>query len=289
MKIKDYKIGITSINNLGLLKKEIKELEDQNKLNQWMIDNYFDYDFKPEDTYKSIVIMALELPVVAFEVEKRGSMHNVIMPSGYYSGGRLEEFNKDIDEYFNLKDIKYKAAHLPAKLLAARTGVSKYGRNNIAYVDDLGSYVKLSVFYTDYEVKEDKWLDIEWMDECKECSICLSSCPTKAIREDDYLINASKCMTFINELEGDFPDWYDTRYHTSFIGCMHCQEKCPMNKPIKDLKVFISIKEESILDFIDNENYDFLKEESKAIVDRFEYSDYYEIFKRNLIAAYNNL
>ena len=45
--------------------------------------------------------------------------------------------------------FKVARARIPVKLLAVRTGLAQYGRNNIAYVRNLGSFVRLDAFCTD--------------------------------------------------------------------------------------------------------------------------------------------
>ncbi len=45
--------------------------------------------------------------------------------------------------------IEVARARIPVKLLAVRTGLAQYGRNNIAYVRNMGSLVRLDAFCTD--------------------------------------------------------------------------------------------------------------------------------------------
>jgi len=37
-------------------------------------------------------------------------------------------------------------------------------------------------------------------------------------------------LTFFNEKSGDFPEWVDPSWHNCLIGCMICQDICPVNK-----------------------------------------------------------
>jgi epoxyqueuosine reductase len=44
------------------------------------------------------------------------------------------------------------------------------------------------------------------------------------------LIHAERCITFLNEGNGEFPEWVDPAWHNSLVGCMKCQLVCPVNK-----------------------------------------------------------
>ncbi len=44
------------------------------------------------------------------------------------------------------------------------------------------------------------------------------------------MIAAERCLTYLNEHEGDWPDWLDPTAHNCLVGCMRCQLVCPANK-----------------------------------------------------------
>ena len=48
----------------------------------------------------------------------------------------------------------------------------------------------------------------------------MNKCPTKAIRQDRFLISAEQCLTFFNEKPDDFPEWVNPVWHNCLIGCM---------------------------------------------------------------------
>jgi len=117
------------------------------------------------------------------------------------------------------------------KMLAVHCGLGKYGRNNIFYSYDFGSYAKIYTFLTDLPCAEDApWFPIERMDSCETCKACVAACPTKAIDESRRIINADVCLTAFNERDGDFPEWLDKDSHNCLIGCIECQDCCPNNK-----------------------------------------------------------
>ena len=150
-----------------------------------------------------------------------------------------------------IKESGYKierSTKLHLKLLAVRSGLGKYGRNNICYVDEMGSLITLYAFFTDFQFEVDNWTEIQMMDFCKSCTICVNNCPTHAIPtspEENFVIKAGKCITLYNEIDGEFPQWIDLGAHNALEGCMRCQLTCPGNsKSIKLTERFEDVTEE---------------------------------------------
>ncbi len=113
---------------MGKLKSEILKLKDTNKLNDWIYDNYLQFDFENLEGYKSIMISAMKLPVVIVTVEKNKETKKVMIPSAYYSGGKVKGYNLNIEKMFAQHNTRDKPVHLPCKLLLARTGLGSYER-----------------------------------------------------------------------------------------------------------------------------------------------------------------
>lgn len=130
------------------------------------------------------------------------------------------------DNQYRVENAKM---HVLLKRLAIRTGLGKYGRNNLCYLEEMGSFLKLFAFFTDFSFDEDNWKDAEMMDSCTNCKVCLRQCPTGGISEDNFVINVEKCIPLYNEIPGEFPDWIDPNSHNSLMGCMSCQLPCPAN------------------------------------------------------------
>ncbi len=131
---------------------------------------------------------------------------------------------------------KYRVAQvlLPKKLLAVRSGLGFYGRNNLCYVEGMGSFHQLAAFYTEVPCSESRWQESRLMERCKDCWACLRNCPTGAISTDRFLLHAEHCITFYNERSGNFPGWIEPRWHNCLVGCLHCQSVCPENKDFLD-------------------------------------------------------
>jgi len=118
----------------------------------------------------------------------------------------------------------------PLKTLAAGAGLARFGRNNIAYVPELGSYLMLAACATDAPPPPDApWGEPLQLARCERCSACMRACPSGAIRADRFLLQTDRCLTCANEDEAPLPDWVDPAWHHAAVGCLRCQQSCPEN------------------------------------------------------------
>ncbi len=137
-----------------------------------------------------------------------------------------------LSDILKTKGFNLYSAELPEKLLAVRSGLAQYGKNNITYIEGTGSFHRLRAFLSDLPDIEDSWLGLQSMELCNKCSACINKCPTGAIAPHRFLIQAEKCLTFHNERQAEFPDWIEPSWHNCLIGCMACQSVCPANKKL---------------------------------------------------------
>lgn len=192
---------------------------------------------RPEDIgdTNSIIILAMPRPMHRMWFNYKGKNTGVIIPPTYIHYRRTNrDVFKLLNKWMNPKKYRISAAWLPLKLLAVRSGLAKYGRNNIVYIGKWGSFYQLAGFYTDYISDSDPWQSIESLDACKTCTLCMENCPTGAITRDRFVIDAEKCLTFLNESKKDIPSWVSSGSHNNLIGCMKCQLICPYNKDVRD-------------------------------------------------------
>ena len=120
----------------------------------------------------------------------------------------------------------------PLKALAARLGLVRYGRNNVAYAAGMGSYLQLVGCVTDADLPlPPGWTPCEpcLLELCETCGACEAACPTGAIDGSRILLHAERCLTLANEASGVFPTWLPSSAHHCLIGCVHCQRACPEN------------------------------------------------------------
>jgi epoxyqueuosine reductase len=203
---------------------------DQQFLNT-SIRNYIDFSLQEKyPSIRSVIIVATPSPIVEIEFDHAGSTHCLTIPPHYSDRIQVTgNIRKMTSQIFDRNGYLTFSVVLPKKLLAVRSGLARYGKNNISYVSGMGSYHRLTVFGSDLPCVEDSWQDMLLLDRCSKCKACLKNCPTAAIRADHFIIRGERCLTHVNERLGPFPEWLDAGSHNSLIGCMRCQSICPEN------------------------------------------------------------
>jgi len=247
--------------------------------------SHYHYDV-PGDFHeaRSIIVTAAPQPKVTVEFSLSGTSYLTIIPPTY-SYDTDERALGLLRRLLSPFGYMVSEAILPVKALAVRCQLATYGRNNITYIDDWGSYFRLKVFYSDLPCREDTWQQYTMMDHCKTCTTCLKSCPTKAISEDRFIFHAERCLTFLNEGEHQFPDWVDPAWHNCLIGCMICQDVCPLNKDVRSwTSEGESFSDEETRVILAGVPSDSLPEAMVEKLKRVYMWDDYHVLKRNLRA-----
>ncbi|MGC9777665.1 MAG: hypothetical protein HZR80_00315 [Candidatus Heimdallarchaeota archaeon] len=288
------KYKVMPIRHLQELQEDIDELDQKGKISKNKILRGYIGNFKfqlPDEFQeaKYVIALALESKVALVNFHYNGVIHEVMIPQNYLSSEVTEEditksILDDVIKEPGYRVERVRTVHL--KLLATRSGLGKYGRNNICYVDELGSLVNLFCFYTDYDFNEDNFQEAKMLDECEKCSICINKCPAQAISQDDFIIDVEKCITLYNEIEGEFPSWIEADAHNALIGCMKCQKYCPANKTaIKNTRRFEDLTEEETMVILEGKGEEEIVNSIEQKLDMYHpsYVKYcLPILKRNL-------
>lgn len=217
------------------LRDEIERRHRDGEMDGKLYSDYmagFEYDVATRlPGARSIMITAAPQPQRKVTFHLEGQTHSFIIPPTYYADTDheiLDMLQRDLapDGY------RLHRAVLPLKLLAARCGMAEYGRNNVAYMEGMGSFARLRAFLWDMPAGECDWHEPRMMKECHECRACLNECPAQAIVPDRFIVRAERCITFFNEDKQEFRQWIDPSWHNSLIGCMKCQLVCPANRQV---------------------------------------------------------
>jgi epoxyqueuosine reductase len=222
------------------VQRDIEDLLKAGDIDRAVYDMYLSrYTYKPPDSLpeaRSLIIIAAPSPAlrVRFELE-RGILEAVIPPT--YADGKAVDAKAVKVMAEAAPGLRSERAFLPLKTFAARSGLMRYGRNNVAYVEKLGSYFRLTAFFSEAECPDFIWGERMMLPACRKCTKCLDACPTGAIGSDRFVVHAERCLTFLNELpaEKDFPSWVSHSSHNALIGCMRCQQTCPYNRSLEIL------------------------------------------------------
>jgi epoxyqueuosine reductase len=182
---------------------------------------------------RSLIVATAPQPQQKVGFHFKGKPRHFTVPPTYSSDtdGAVESV---LTEALRPAGFRVHPARVPEKLLAVCSGLARYGKNNIAYVEGMGSFHRLAAFFSDLPPQEDNWVGLQALEQCDKCTACISRCPTGAIVSHRFLILAERCLTFHNERTAEFPDWIDPSWHNCLIGCMDCQLACPVNKRFFD-------------------------------------------------------
>lgn len=185
-------------------------------------------------TAKSVVAVAAFSKPMYVNFTLDGIAFRVLVPPQYYTddlnaANLMDVVQKDIIKNSTSRVVDVTKS-VPLKLLAARSGLGRYGRNNLIFVDGMGSYNLLYAYVTDYQFPEDNWSALNVLDACHRCDHCDRICPTACISRWSFPIDIDKCITLYNENHGEFPNWLLRSNHHALMGCMRCQDPCPENR-----------------------------------------------------------
>ena len=145
---KGYKGRIVSAERITDIKREINQqyrnkFFDEEFYQERLI--FFNFDI-PKDfpNVKSIFIVAVPDPHYQITFAWKNDEIALLIPPQYLF---WREINLGVENYLAsiLEPLGFKVAqtNLPVKLLAVHSGLAKYGRNNITYVEGMGSFYRL--------------------------------------------------------------------------------------------------------------------------------------------------
>lgn len=283
-----YKSVVIPLERLEELSEDIAQRHRNGQFAPELFDerySIFDFDAKRAASgARSIVIVAALQPYVRLRITNGGRRGSVIIPPTYSI--RIDEHvAKALKGIRGLSAYRISDNSLPLKLLAVRSGLARYGRNNLVYVEGMGSYCRLIGFFTSLRTDNSTWIDPQPVEECEKCVACIKKCPTNAISRDRFLIRAERCLTFHNERKTEFPADLLREWHHCLIGCLYCQAYCPINR-----KVNIWVEEYGTLDEHDTEVLleggppEAFSEAGRGIMDDFEFCEQLSELSRNMKA-----
>lgn len=233
-----YDGRVVAIQRLGDLQEEIEGRHRQGLFDEeFYQERLTGFAFGPPDSLseaRSIIVVAIPRPQTRFTFIWDGEPVRFIVPPTYFEQKTEDRVRELLARVLEPAGYQVAEAVLPKKLLAVRSGLATYGKNNISYVPGMGSFHGLVAVYSDLPAQEDNWREPQMMASCRDCAACLRHCPVGAITSERFLLRAERCITFHNEKPVDvpFPAWIDPSWHNCLVGCLHCQRICPQNRDL---------------------------------------------------------
>lgn len=110
---------------------------------------------------------------------------------------------------------------------AKRSGLGWIGKHTLLLSKKKGSYFFLAELILDLDFE----YDAPTSDHCGTCTKCIDACPTDAISPSGYILDASKCISYLTiELKNEIPAAFKDSMDNWMFGCDICQEVCPWNR-----------------------------------------------------------
>lgn len=222
------------------LKREIEAAHDAGLLSDLIFRSYTRIFDCPPPTERSgarsLIVGALPHPQSRVAFTWRGLRFTVLVPPSYI---RYWELTRNAENLLNERLAPQghwaRFARVPQKALAVRSGLARYGRNNITYVPGLGSFHMLVSYYSSLPCEREDWVEPQLLERCESCTACRRACPTEAIAEDRFVVRQDRCITFYSGYSGpqEHPEWLDPSWIECLIGCRRCQIVCPENRPFR--------------------------------------------------------
>jgi epoxyqueuosine reductase len=283
-----YRARIVPIARLRDLEHVIEEQRRAGPLAEeicGLLDSAFSFR-TPDDMRQvaSMIVVAAPQPLYDVVFHRQGKPVILEVPPTYlYYRDTVAGVGRLLADTFGGEGYHFARAAVPEKTLAAWSGLAQYGRNNITYTGEMGSYYRPVAFYSDLPCKEDPWQEPQPLRACKNCGLCIESCPTGAIVEERFLVRAERCLTYFNENPGPFPDWLDPAVHHCVVGCLVCQTVCPLNRGrLKSQRAPDEFSEEETALLVDGAPAEALPRALTARLDRMGLLEYLGVLPRNL-------
>ncbi|MGD2185556.1 MAG: 4Fe-4S double cluster binding domain-containing protein [Desulfobacterales bacterium] len=277
---------IISMAHLKELQNEIETLRKKGLLDKELYDAYLaSFDFECQHTFseaQSVIIVSVPQPQVRTIFALADISYPVIIPPTYSfsADNQVADF---LEAQLGPQGYRLRKVRLPDKLLAVRSGLAKYGKNNITYVRGSGSFHRPVVFISDVPCETDNWEEPTVLEQCENCSACMKACPTDAIGSDRFLLHAERCLAFHNERSNDFPQWLSPAWHNSLVGCMICQKVCPANKDVRKwTESAATFNPEETALILDGASDDQLPRGTLEKLKKLDMMEYYDVLGRNL-------
>jgi epoxyqueuosine reductase len=286
-----YAGRIVPVFRVGELKEEIERRRREGQFDREFYEERLTWhNFNPEQSLpgaKSMIVVSVAQPQIQVVFNRDGKSWPLIIPPTYLHYPD-ELVKRLLTKILRPSGYRIAPASVPQKLLAARTGLAAYGKNNICYIPGMGSFHRPVAFYSDFPCPDDTWQEAQMLERCKKCTACLRSCPTGAITAERFPLRAELCLTFHNERAADFPSWIDPSWHHCLVGCLYCQKVCPENKKfMKWVEKKGEFSEEETCLILEKVEFGRLPAQTQQKLEGLDLIEYAEILPRNLSALFD--
>ena len=150
---------------------------------------------------------------------------------------KLHQLAQTILSPLNSYRVFSDSAPILERYWAVKAGLGWIGRNHQLIITPSSPNAQLSSAGSKFflgelflNIEADRY-DSPMKSRCGNCSKCLESCPTGAIKADDPCFDASRCLSYLSiENRNDIPEELAQKMGDTIYGCDRCQQACPWNR-----------------------------------------------------------
>ena len=247
-----YEVGWGPASVLEIVRADVDRRVAAGEISAGFASANFAFSYPPPSPTASVVVVVMPRPAHRVICDTPAGPIATLLPPTYQHYRRTFHDVRDDLAAHALQGYRVDLLEVPLKSLAARLGLVRYGRNNLAYARSTGSYMQLVGLTTDAPLT----VAADWapsapqlLEQCSRCDACRKFCPGSAITRERVLLSADRCLTAVNEKEGEWPGWVRPSMHHALVGCLVCQQICPANPdlPVADSGVAFSAAETRLM------------------------------------------
>jgi epoxyqueuosine reductase len=236
------RIALCLVSRLAEVSAELQALHSRGLISLSVFDKYLKgISYTPPADLpgiRSVLLVAKPIGRSIVELNLKGGSFTAVIPPTYGADELIAESEAILARVLGFEGIAYRGAWLPNKALAARMGLARYGRDNVLRFEGAGSFVRIDAWWTGLEAEGEYWGPARELERCDACGACVKACPNGCFSEGRFLIDATKCLTFLNEGSTPFPDWLRPDSHNAVVGCLRCQDACPENRNVTGREIY---------------------------------------------------
>lgn len=245
------KAGELGFLQVGVAKARQLDKEARN-LERWLkqgmhgemsyMENYFEKRIDPSLLFpgcKSVIMLALNYFPESQYIHKEGfKISRYAYGQDYHQviKSKLKVLTHWLNDTYGNIQLRYFVDSAPVleRDWAKISGISWSGKHTLSIHPKHGSYFFLACVLTDIEFQVDHPIN----DHCGTCTRCIEACPTDAIHAQGYIVDASRCISYLTiELKNNIPESFSGKTKGWIFGCDICQEVCPWNRFAKQHQV----------------------------------------------------
>ena len=229
---------------MGVAKAEFMNKEAQ-QLEEWLSRGYHGEMSYMANHFEKRVDPTLLVPGAKTVISLLYNYHNPIKQQDE-NAPKLSQYAYGKDYHFVIKDklkslfsfIRENAGQIEGRVFtdsapvlerqwAKRAGMGWNGKHTLLIHPKAGSYFFLAELISDLDLPADSPMK----DYCGTCTRCIDACPTEAIDKEGYLVDGSKCISYLTiELRDAIPTSFQDKMDNWMFGCDICQQVCPWNR-----------------------------------------------------------